>query len=136
MTQTALAPYVRSRLSIMMFLQYAIWGAWLPVLYSFLSGHLQFSGTQIGYCFSAGAIGAILGPFLAGQLADRTFATQKILGVSHLIGAVLVYLMGITGDFNYFILLNYFLLLNLSKIRLLCVVKVVHILPIIFIIFI
>ncbi len=106
MTQTALAPYVRSRLSIMMFLQYAIWGAWLPVLYSFLSGHLQFTGTQIGYCFSAGAIGAILGPFLAGQLADRTFATQKILGVSHIIGAVLVYLMGMTGDFNYFIALS------------------------------
>lgn len=95
--------YLRSRLSIMMLLQYATWGAWLPVLYAYLSGHLKFTGAQVGYCFSAGAIGAILGPFIAGQLADRTFATQKILGVSHLVGAVLVYLMGVTSDFNTFL---------------------------------
>ena len=99
-------PYLRTRLSLMMFLQYAIWGAWLPILYSFLSGHLKFTGEQIGYCFSAGALGAIFGPFLAGQLADRTFATQKILGVSHLLGALLVFLMGMTGEFNYFLALS------------------------------
>ena len=99
-------PYLRTRLSLMMFLQYAIWGAWLPILYSFLSGHLKFTGEQIGYCFSAGALGAIFGPFLAGQLADRTFATQKILGVSHLVGALLVFLMGMTGEFNYFLALS------------------------------
>ncbi len=104
--QTAPAPYVRFRLSIMMFLQYAIWGAWLPILFSYLSGHLHFTGEQIGYCFSAGAVGAILGPFLAGQLADRTFATQKILGVSHILGAVLVYAMGMTGDYTYFVALS------------------------------
>ncbi len=96
-------PYVRARLSMMMFLQYAIWGAWLPVLYAFLSGHLGFTGAEIGYCFSAGALGAIFGPFLAGQLADRSFATQKILGVSHLVGALLVYLMGQTADFQTFV---------------------------------
>lgn len=96
-------PFVRARLSMMMFLQYAIWGAWLPVLYLFLSGHLGFTGAQIGYCFSAGALGAIFGPFLAGQLADRSFATQKILGVSHLIGALLVYLMGQTAQFETFL---------------------------------
>ena len=98
--------YVRSRLSVMMFLQYATWGAWLPILYAYLSGHLKFTGEQIGYCFSAGAIGAIFGPFIAGQLADRTFATQKILGVSHLVGAALVYAMGVTKDFNAFLALS------------------------------
>ncbi|MFM8640666.1 MAG: MFS transporter [Planctomycetota bacterium] len=100
------APYVRSRLSVMMFLQYATWGAWLPILYAYLSGHLKFTGEQIGYCFSAGAIGAIFGPFIAGQLADRTFATQKLLGVSHLVGAGLVYAMGVTSDFNAFLALS------------------------------
>lgn len=100
------APYVRSRLSVMMFLQYATWGAWLPILYAYLSGHLKFTGEQIGYCFSAGAIGAIFGPFIAGQLADRTFATQKLLGVSHLVGAGLVYAMGVTKDFNAFLALS------------------------------
>lgn len=109
MTSTTAAepvPYVRSRLSVMMFLQYATWGAWLPILYAYLSGHLKFTGEQIGYCFSAGAIGAIFGPFIAGQLADRTFATQKLLGVSHLVGAALVYLMGVTTEFNAFLALS------------------------------
>jgi nucleoside transporter len=101
--QAAPAPYVRTRLSIMMFLQYAIWGAWLPILWSYLNGHLKFSDAQIGYCFSAGAVGAILGPFIAGQLADRSFATQKLLGLSHIVGAVLVYLMGVTGRFDLFV---------------------------------
>ena len=98
--------YLRTRLSLMMFLQYAPWGAWLPILYAYLSGHLKFTGAEIGYCFSAGALGAIFGPFIAGQLADRTFATQKLLGVSHLVGAVLVYLMGQTGDFKLFLALS------------------------------
>lgn len=99
------APYVRTRLSVMMFLQYATWGAWLPILWSYLNGHLNFTGTQIGYCFSAGAIGAIFGPFLAGQLADRSVATQKLLGVSHLVGAAIILAMGMTGEFAYFVAL-------------------------------
>ncbi|MFZ9916486.1 MAG: MFS transporter, partial [Phycisphaerales bacterium] len=64
---------------------------------------LKFSDAQIGYCFSAGAIGAILGPFIAGQLADRSFATQKILGFSHILGAGLVYAMGVTDRFEVFV---------------------------------
>ena len=54
------------RLSVMMFLQYAIWGAWLPLLYPFLTGHRKFSGGEIGDMFAIGAVGAILGPFFAG----------------------------------------------------------------------
>ena len=103
--EAAPAPYVRTRLSVMMFLQYATWGAWLPILWSYLNGHLKFTGTQIGYCFSAGAIGAILGPFLAGQLADRSFATQKLLGISHIVGAAIILAMGMTGEFKYFVAL-------------------------------
>src|SRR5258708_4213105 len=74
------------KLSLMMFLQYAIWGAWLPLLWSYLSGPLQFSPKQIGTMFAVGAIGAILAPFIAGQLADRYFSTEKFLAVSHLVG--------------------------------------------------
>ena len=66
---------LNARLSLMMFLQYAIWGAWLPILYPFLLGHRAFTLEQVGLCLSAGAVGAILGPFLAGQIADRKFAT-------------------------------------------------------------
>lgn len=79
------------RLSVMMFLQYAIWGAWLPFLWSFLEGYRGMKGPQIGDMFAAGAVGAILGPFIAGQIADRYFPTQIFLGISHLIGAVLIW---------------------------------------------
>jgi nucleoside transporter len=75
----------------MMFLQYAIWGAWLPFLWSFLSEYREMDGEQIGYMFAAGAVGAIIGPFIAGQIADRHFATEKVLGISHAVGALLVW---------------------------------------------
>ncbi|MEM8713658.1 MAG: MFS transporter, partial [Planctomycetota bacterium] len=94
------------RLSLMMFLQYAIWGAWLPILYPFLMGHRQFSLEQCGYILSGGAVGAIIGPFLAGQIADRYFATEKFLGLSHLVGAGLVYMLSTTTEFNRFLILS------------------------------
>ena len=80
-----------SQLSIMMFLQYAIWGAWLPLLWPFLSGHRNFPGNEIGHMFAIGAVGAIIAPFVAGQIADRFFATEKFLGISHIIGGVLIW---------------------------------------------
>ncbi|MDZ4773220.1 MAG: MFS transporter [Planctomycetota bacterium] len=82
---------LKPRLSVMMFLQYAIWGAWLPILFPFLQQHRGFSNEQIGTMFMVGAIGAILAPFIAGQIADRFFASQKYIGLSHLVGAVLMW---------------------------------------------
>lgn len=91
------------RLSGMMFLQYGIWGAWLPILYPFLLGHRGFSLDQVGMILAAGAVGAIFGPFIAGQVADRHFATEKFLGISHLIGAVLVWFLATTDSFGVFL---------------------------------
>jgi nucleoside transporter len=82
---------VRSRLSVMMFLQYAIWGAWLPILFPFLQQHRGFDNDQIARMFAVGAVGAIIAPFVAGQIADRFFATQKYVALSHLAGAVLMW---------------------------------------------
>ena len=79
------------RLSIMMFLQFAIWGAWLPLLWNYLSGHLGFEGPRIGEIFMVGGIGAILGPFIAGQFADRLMNTEKLLGICHILGGVLIW---------------------------------------------
>ena len=79
------------KLSVMMFLQYAIWGAWLPFLWDFLSTHRGMDGGQIGQMFAAGAVGAIIGPFIAGQIADRYFSTEKFLAISHLLGAALIW---------------------------------------------
>lgn len=73
------------RLGTMMFLQYALWGAWLPVTARYLSasiedGGLGFSGSDIGMILGlAGSIGAIAAPFIAGQFADRYFSTEKVL---------------------------------------------------------
>lgn len=82
---------LRVRLSAMMFLQYAIWGAWLPLLWPFLAGHRGFTGAQIGDMFAVGAVGAIVAPFIAGQIADRWFATEKYLALSHALGGVLIW---------------------------------------------
>lgn len=83
--------FLKTRLSVMMFLQYAIWGAWLPLLFPFLLNHRKLTPEQIGHMFAVGALGSILAPFIAGQIADRWFATQKFLGISHILGAILVW---------------------------------------------
>lgn len=110
MASTDSAPPLRAglnaRLSLMMFLQYAIWGAWLPFLWSFLSEIRKMSGDQIGYMFAAGAVGAIVGPFIAGQVADRHFATEKFLGVSHLLGAVLIWQLASVESFTDFLVFS------------------------------
>jgi nucleoside transporter len=79
------------RLSGMMFLQYAIWGAWLPLLWPFLHDYRKFSASNIGDMFAVGALGAIFAPFIAGQIADRYFSTEKFLGISHILGGILVW---------------------------------------------
>src|SRR5262245_60452914 len=96
---------MKTRFSLMMFLQYAIWGAWLPLLYPYLNS-LGFSGSQISWVFAGGAAGAILGPMIAGQVADRFFSTEKFLGISHLLGAVLVYFLSRVHDFPTFLELS------------------------------
>ena len=100
--------YVRTRLSFMMFLQYAIWGAWLPILYPFIANYRKFTPGQISAVFAAGAAGAILGPFLAGQLADRRFRTERMLAVSHFVGAGLVWFLAGTAEFWPFVVISAF----------------------------
>ena len=99
---------VRLRLSVMMFLQYAIWGAWLPLLWPFLANVRGMDGTQIGTLFSVGAIGAIVAPFIAGQIADRWFATEKFLAVSHLVGGVLVWQLASIESYGGFLAFSLF----------------------------
>jgi len=95
----ALSPGLNAKLSFMMFLQYAIWGAWLPILYPYLLGYLKLSMGEVGAIFSVGAVGAIVGPFLAGQIADRYFATERFLAISHLVGAIAVWFLSTMSDF-------------------------------------
>lgn len=108
MTDAAAPPFVRTRLSVMMFLQYAIWGAWLPILYPFLLGHRGFALNEVGLILAGGAAGAIFGPFIAGQIADRFFSTEKFLASSHLIGAVLVWLLSAQDSYVPFLVISVF----------------------------
>ncbi|MFN0055106.1 MAG: MFS transporter [Planctomycetales bacterium] len=81
---------VRLKLSIMMFLQYAIWGSWAVSMGGYLGGALEFTGAQIGAIYATTAIAAMISPLYAGYLADRLFATEKMIAVLHLVGAALL----------------------------------------------
>jgi nucleoside transporter len=79
------------RLSIMMFLQFFVWGAWFVTLGTYL-GQIGFTNSQIGYAFLMNNIAAIISPFFVGMIADRFFPSQKVMGVLHLLGGVILYL--------------------------------------------
>ncbi len=89
----------RFKLSLMMFLEFFVWGSWYVTLGTFLGNNLDASGTQLSAAFSTQSFGAIIAPFIIGLIADRYFNAEKILGILHLLGAVLMYLMFISDSF-------------------------------------
>jgi nucleoside transporter len=84
---------VRFRLGLMMFLQYAIWGAWAPVLSEYLKNALGFSGAQFSLIYSLLPLATIIAPFIGGQVADRYFASQKVVAWLQLFGGVFLILI-------------------------------------------
>lgn len=92
----------RIKLSVMMFLEFFIWGAWFVTLGTFLGKNLHASGTQISLAYLTQSIGAIIAPFIIGLIADRFFSAQKILGVLHLAGAVLLWTASRASGFDAF----------------------------------
>ena len=93
---------IRFKLSLMMFLEFFIWGAWFVTLGTYLLRNLHTSGVQVGVAFLTQSIGAIVAPFVIGLIADRFFSAQKILGVLHLAGAVLLWQAAAATDFGAF----------------------------------
>ena len=93
---------IRFKLSLMMFLEFFIWGAWFVTLGTYLVHNLHTSGTQVGVAFLTQSIGAIVAPFIIGLIADRFFSAQKILGVLHLAGAALLWQASTAADFSDF----------------------------------
>jgi nucleoside transporter len=89
---------VKSRLSVMMFLEYAIWGSWYSVLSAYLQNTLHFSGTQVGFIYSLLPIATIVAPMVGGQLADRYFPTQRVIAGLQLVGgAILLFGAAVTS---------------------------------------
>jgi nucleoside transporter len=97
-----MTPTIRFKLSLMMFLEFFIWGAWFVTLGTYLLRNLHTTGTQVGVAVLTQSIGAIVAPFIIGLIADRFFSAQKILGVLHLAGAALLWRAGTAADFTDF----------------------------------
>jgi nucleoside transporter len=84
---------LNARLSLMMFLNYVIWGSWYVTVVTYLTATLKFTGTEAGAIFGTTAVAAMISPFFVGMICDRFFATEKVLAGVHFLGAVLLYLM-------------------------------------------
>ena len=80
-------------LAVMMFLQYAIWGAWEPPLSGILVEELGFTGFGLALIYNALPIMNLLAPFTAGQVADRWLPAQTALGIFHLVGGILMLIL-------------------------------------------
>lgn len=93
---------IKFQLSFMMFLEFFIWGGWFVTLGTFLGNNLSATGGEIAQAFSTQSWGAIIAPFIIGLIADRYFNAERILGMLHLIGALLLYQMYQTTDFGLF----------------------------------
>ncbi len=93
---------VRLRLSVLMLLEYFIWGAWYVTMGTYLLSSLEVNATQVGAAYANLSIAAILSPFFVGLVADRFFPAQKVLGILHLMGAVTLYYISTVAHFQDF----------------------------------
>ena len=93
---------VSVQLSLLMFFQFFIWGAWFVTMGTFLSQVFNSTGSELSLAYETQSIGAIIAPFIIGLIADKYFAAQKVLGTIHLFGAFLLYNAGVSENFSHF----------------------------------
>jgi nucleoside transporter len=96
--QTAL----KTKLSVFMFLQYFIWGAWYMSMATYLTNTLKFSGQEVGAAYGAFAIGSMISPFFVGLIADRYFSSEKLLAVLGILGGLAMWLLPQMKTFGQF----------------------------------
>jgi nucleoside transporter len=89
---------IRIQLSVMMFLQFFVWGAWYGQMSKYLTNQLHATGDQVGNAYAAFSVAMIAAPFFVGMLADRYFSAQKMLAVLNLLGAGLLFILINTKD--------------------------------------
>jgi nucleoside transporter len=93
---------IKVRLSIFMFLQYFIWGAWYVSMGTYMANTLKFGGAQIGAAYGAFAIGSMISPFFVGLIADRFFASERLLAVLGVLGGVAMFALAQAQAFSSF----------------------------------
>jgi nucleoside transporter len=93
---------LKTQLSTFMFLQYFIWGSWYVSMGTYLANALKFGGQEIGAAYGAFAIGSMISPFFVGLVADRYFASEKMLGVLGILGGLVMCLLPHTSEFGTF----------------------------------
>ena len=92
-------------LSVMMFLEYVVWGAWLPLLGLYLATALGFSGKQAAWIFATPAVASVFALFVGGQIADRYLSGEKVILICHAVCGVLMLAMGQQTAFAPFLVL-------------------------------
>jgi nucleoside transporter len=104
-----MTPATRVKLSVLMFLQYYVWGAWYVTMGTWLGETLKFSGQQVGLAYGTTALAAMISPFFVGMIADRFFATERLLAALHLAGALALAAASLQTTFGplYAVLLAY-----------------------------
>ena len=93
---------LKIKLSVFMFLQYFIWGSWYVSMATYLGKNLGFEGGQIGLAYGAFAIGAMISPFFVGLIADRYFASEKLLAFLGILGGALMFALPKLTTFSAF----------------------------------
>ena len=93
---------LKLKLCVFMFLQYFIWGCWYVSMGAYLTNRLGFEGGQVGLAYGAFAIGAMISPFLVGLIADRYFASEKLLCGLGLAGGLMLCLLPRFDSFSTF----------------------------------
>jgi len=102
----------QAKLSVMMFLEYFIWGSWYVTMGTYMAANLHSNDKEIGLAFGALAVATMVSPFIVGMIADRFFAAQKIMGVFHLVGGAIMLSVTLITDNTifYWVVLLYSLL--------------------------
>src|SRR5687768_3698122 len=93
---------LKLKLSIFMFLQYFIWGSWYVSMGTYLANVLKFGGQEIGAAYGAFAIGSMISPFFVGLIADRYFASEKLLGILGILGGLAMFGLARASSFGGF----------------------------------
>src|SRR5207237_3998996 len=83
--------FVKTRLGAMMFLEYGVWGSWYVTITTYLTSTLHFSGTQAGAVFGTASVASLVSPFFVGLVADRFFATERVMAVLYVLGAICMF---------------------------------------------